>query len=92
MNRTFANCMKMCKGNGNTTALLFSLKGLEILHGGRRGQVKTIVMEHFNSILFHMSGPANKQHDIIKIFQFTVKLIEGKANNKYYGKLKYMKQ
>ena len=28
----------------------------------RIGQVKTIVMEHFNGILFHKSGPANKQH------------------------------
>jgi hypothetical protein len=41
------------KGNGNTATLLFSLKGLEILHQERRGQVETIVMEHFNSILFH---------------------------------------
>jgi hypothetical protein len=24
--------------------------------------VKTIIMEHFNGILFHKSGPANKQH------------------------------
>ena len=24
--------------------------------------MNTIVMEHFNSILFHMSGPTNKQH------------------------------
>ena len=37
--------MKTWKGNGNTTTLLFSLKGLEILHQERRGQVKTIVME-----------------------------------------------
>jgi hypothetical protein len=49
-----ANGMKMLKGNGNTTTLLFSLKGLEILHQERRVQVKTIV----NSILFHKSGPA----------------------------------
>ena len=38
---------------GNETGilptLLFFLKGLEILHQERRGQVKTIVMEHFNS-------------------------------------------
>ena len=26
------------------------------------GQVKTIVMEHFNGILFHKFGTANKQH------------------------------
>ena len=36
---------------GNTTTLL-------IFHQERRGQVNTIVMEHFNSILFHKSGPA----------------------------------
>jgi hypothetical protein len=54
--------MKMWKENGNTTTLLFSLKGFGILHKERRGQVKTIVMEHFNGILFHRFGPANKQH------------------------------
>jgi hypothetical protein len=32
--------MKMWKGNGNTTALLFSLNGFEILRKDRRGQVK----------------------------------------------------
>ena len=47
---------------GNTTTLLFSLRGLEILLQERRGQVKTIVMEHCNDILFHKYGPANKQH------------------------------
>jgi hypothetical protein len=52
----------MWKGSGNTTTLLFSLKGLEIVYKERRGQVKTIVMEYFNGILFHNSGPANKQH------------------------------
>ena len=51
----------MWKGNGNTTTLQFSLKGLEVLYRERR-QVNTIVMEHFSSILFHKSGPANKQH------------------------------
>ena len=54
--------MKMWKGNGNTTTLLFSLKRLEIVHQERRGQVKTIVMEHFNGILFHKSGAVNKQN------------------------------
>jgi hypothetical protein len=52
----------MWKEKGNTTTLLFSLKGLEILHQERRGKVKTIVMEHSKGILFHKSGPANKQH------------------------------
>ena len=32
--------LKMWKGNGNNTTLFFPLKGLEILHQGRRGQVK----------------------------------------------------
>jgi len=62
MSHKLANGMKMWKGIGNTTRLLFSLKELEILHQERREQVKTIVMEHFNGILFHKSGPANKQH------------------------------
>jgi hypothetical protein len=48
--------------NGNTTTLLFSLKGLEILHEERREKVKTMVMEHFNSILYHKCRPADKQH------------------------------
>ena len=62
MNDKLANGMKMWKGNENTTTLLFSLKGLEILHQERRGQVKIMVMGHFNCILFHKSEPANKQH------------------------------
>ena len=48
MNQKLAVGMKMWKGNGNTTTLLFSTKGLKILHQERRGQVKTKVMEHFN--------------------------------------------
>jgi hypothetical protein len=55
------NGMKMWKGNGNTTKLLFTLNLLEILHQERR-KVKTIVMEHFIAILLHKSGPANKQY------------------------------
>ena len=42
--------------------LLFSLEGLEILHQEIRGQVNTILVKHFNSILFHKFGPAAKQH------------------------------
>ena len=57
-----ANDLKMWEENGNTTTLLFSLKGLEIVHEERRGQGKIIVMGHFNVILFHKSGPVNKQH------------------------------
>ena len=52
MNYKLANGMNMWKGNGNTTTILFSLKG----------QVKTIVMEYFNGILFYKYRPANKQH------------------------------
>ena len=37
-------------------------EGFETLHQERRGQMNTIMMEHFNSILFHKSGPANKPH------------------------------
>jgi hypothetical protein len=54
--------MKMWKGNWNSTTLLFYLKGLEILHQEKRGQVKNIIMEYLNGILYHKSGPANKQH------------------------------
>jgi len=54
MNHNLAKDMKMWKGNWNTSTLLFSLKGIEII------QVKTIVMEHLNGILFHKSGPAKK--------------------------------
>jgi hypothetical protein len=31
----------------------------------KRGQVKTMVVEHFNGILFHKSRPANKQQAAI---------------------------
>jgi hypothetical protein len=37
-------------------------EGLEILHKKRERQVNIIVMEDFKSVLFHKSGPANKQH------------------------------
>ena len=56
------NGMKIWKGMGSTTTLLFFLKGLDILHQERRGKEKTIVLEHFNGILFHKSRHANKQH------------------------------
>jgi hypothetical protein len=62
MNHNLANGMKMWKGNGNNTTLLFSMKGLNILHQERRGQVNTIVTVHLNGILLHKSKPANKQH------------------------------
>jgi len=55
--------MNIWKGNENSTTLLFFLTGLEVLHQERRGQVETIVMEHFDGILFPKSGPANKQHN-----------------------------
>ena len=48
MNHKLANDTKMWKGNGNTT-ILVSLKGVEILHQERRGQVETIVMEHLTA-------------------------------------------
>jgi hypothetical protein len=40
--------------------IIISLKGLGILHKKRKGQVNTIVMEHFKSILFLKPRPANK--------------------------------
>jgi hypothetical protein len=62
MNHKLANGIKMWKGNGNITTLLFSLKGFESLHQEKREQVETIVMKCFNGILLHKSGPANRQH------------------------------
>ena len=38
------------------------LERIDILHNERRGQVNTIAMGDFNRILFHKSGPVNKQH------------------------------
>jgi hypothetical protein len=42
----------------------------------RRGQVNTMLMEHFNNILFYKSGPANKQHINIIINQYVVNLFD----------------
>ena len=70
--------MKMWKGNGNTTTLLFSLKGLEILHQEGRVQVNTMVMEHFNNILFHEFGSVY-QSIIQSIYQSGI-VIEQKKN------------
>ena len=48
--------MNMLIGNcATTTLLLFSMIGLEVLHRERRGQVKRIVMEHFNSLTINLS-------------------------------------
>ena len=46
----------------NTTTLLLYIKILQILYQIRRGQVKPIIREYFNSFLFHKSKPADKQH------------------------------
>ena len=40
--------MKMWIGKGNTTTLLFSVNGLDILHQERRGHMNTKSMENFN--------------------------------------------
>jgi hypothetical protein len=53
-----AKGMKVWKGDENSTTL-FSVKGLGTLLEERR-KVKTMVIEHFNSILFYKSRPANK--------------------------------
>ena len=52
------------------TILLFSLQDLEIFRQERRGQVKTILMERLNSILFHKSGLTKKQHTYQSINQY----------------------
>ena len=69
--------MKIWKGNGNTTTILFSLKGLEILHQEKREQMDTIVMEHFKSFLFHNSGTTNKQNTYKSINQLINHIITG---------------
>ena len=47
----------------NTITLLFSLNGLKILYQQRSGQVKTIVIKHFNAILFHNPLLLKNQHN-----------------------------
>ena len=42
--------------------LPFPLKDLKLYMKKEEDKWKTLVMEHFNGILFHKSGPANKQH------------------------------
>jgi hypothetical protein len=88
MKHKLANGMKMWKGNGNTTTLLlFSPKRLKIIHQEGRGQFITIVMEHFNGILFLKSGPANKQHTNQPIYRFIKHHhYKQKANRKIYFK------
>ena len=58
--------------------IVITTKGLQdrnnLLLDGRTVENKgkiilTIVMVHFNSILFHKSGPANKQHTYLSINQ-----------------------
>jgi hypothetical protein len=72
MNHKLANGMKVWKGKGNTTTLLFYPKELEILHKEKRGQVNTIVMEHFNGILSHKSGPPDNQHTNLLTSDFLI--------------------
>ena len=73
--------MEIWKGKGNRITLPFSLKGLEILHQKRRGQVNTILIEHFKSILFHKFRPTNKLHT----YQLSSKA--SKINNTIYCNL-----
>ena len=62
MNHKLAKGMKVKNENGNTTISLFSMNGLEILRQERRGKLKSMLMERFNGILFHKSGPASKRN------------------------------
>jgi len=47
--------------------IIIFLKGLDILHQERRGQVNAMVLEHFKNIPFHKFVPASKS---ISIYQF----------------------
>jgi hypothetical protein len=75
MNHKLVNDMEIWKGNGSTTTLFFSRRGLEILHHVRREQVNTIVMKHFMSILFHKYGPVKKQHTYQSIYQSNIVIV-----------------
>ena len=45
-----------------------------------RGQVKTIVMEHFNGILSQKSGSANNQHTNHLLSTYVIMYIKGILN------------
>ena len=55
MNHKLAKGMKMWKGNGNTTILLFSLKGLEILY--QKGEDKGTPWLRNTSTAFSSTSP-----------------------------------
>ena len=61
--------MRTWKGNGNTTTLLFFLKGLEILHQEEEDKWTSHSDGTFNSILFYQLGSAYKQHTYQSINQ-----------------------
>ena len=42
--------------------IIIFLEIIEIIHQLRSGQIKTIMVEHFEKIILNKSGPANKQH------------------------------
>ena len=69
MNHKLAKGMKIWKGIKNTTTLLFSRKDLKFHTKKEANKWTPIVMEHFNSIPFNKSGPANKQHTYQSINQ-----------------------
>ena len=56
------------KGMGTLPHYFFPESPWIFFYQERRRRVKTIVMEHFNGILFHKSGPANKHHIYQLIF------------------------
>jgi hypothetical protein len=53
--------------------------GLEILHQEERGQMNTVMIGHFNRILFHKSELAHKHHFYQSI------IFEGEILRKYMG-------
>jgi hypothetical protein len=72
MDLNLVNGMKRWKECGNITILLFSSKGLEILHQERRGQVNAMAIKHSNSIFFHKPGPANKEQTYQSINDYKI--------------------
>ena len=61
-----ANGMNILKENGYITLLFISMKVLE-----RRGKV----IEHFNNILFHKPGHANKLSSIKQLYLLHICLL-----------------
>jgi hypothetical protein len=66
MNHKFANGMRSGKQTGKLPHYYFTRKDLNFYIKKEEDTRKTSVMEHFNTVIFHKSGPANSS---IPIYQ-----------------------